>query len=705
MSTDKSTLQRWFDRQTARQDRMVLLEQAVIGNRWWAYAWYRLRFFLANYVVEAASHAVVAVSVLTTLGWDNVVLVVVGHSAATLVSHLWWGALESLRTRVRELHRAAKPHRIAPVIARWLTLSLLLGAVVLGIGLAWTGWHLVAATLGVAEAFLASQLLRIALDLPARAYHSGIYGMRRVYKPLGATLAPNLAGLAAVLTLAPAVGTWAVVIAAVITTVMATAFTVIYTGRMYRFLGMAPRPVWRGAVLREVVDRTAIGSGIANTVIGLDALLVLAMIGTSGRGSGSFIALYLLMPAVTAGADWARLLYFDLKRLELRLFANVRRRFERQTLWLALLLGVVFWLVAAVILTASGSAGGAAMYASLLLFFCGRSLLARAQLAAFAEQRYLAVIATGSGCLAGFAAVGPLIGDEDLRMAAIALLCLAGAVGLARWKAMRGAAGQPRAMLTLEWLQRVAATTGTVRIGSARIAVAAGPDRLDTRSREDANRWRLTQLADRTTSRLGPDGAATWVGPDRLIWLEPAGTTRPVDAAWLQRTSGGQVLAVRTVTGPDAAAVLADAAATGLLGAIGPDLAAAVTPVDAAAASRRFRELIPGGLVYALDRPVPAGVAALPAAEHRAILADATAYARDLRIRRRQSRFDVTPLCAGGELQLIFIGDPAGGRRARTRWQHHIKALNLHAAVAGTMLSDTKGRTRSRSGAGRRPPR
>ena len=71
------------------------------------------------------------------------------------------------------------------------------------------------------------------------------------------------------------------------------------------------------------------------------------------------------------------------------------------------------------------------------------------------------------------------------------------------------------------------------------------------------------------------------------------------------------------------------------------------------------------GLVYAPGEPAPAALAALPGPELRAILADATAFARDLGVRRRRSRFDVTPLCAGGQLELIFVADRASGRRAR----------------------------------------
>jgi hypothetical protein len=80
---------------------------------------------------------------------------------------------------------------------------------------------------------------------------------------------------------------------------------------------------------------------------------------------------------------------------------------------------------------------------------------------------------------------------------------------------------------------------------------------------------------------------------------------------------------------------------------------------------------------------VPPALAELPGSELRAILVDAVSFARDLRVGRRRSRFDVTPLCSGGELRLIFVADPNVGRRPRGRWRHLVTTLNVRGAIAG----------------------
>jgi cyclic nucleotide-binding protein len=92
---------------------------------------------------------------------------------------------------------------------------------------------------------------------------------------------------------------------------------------------------------------------------------------------------------------------------------------------------------------------------------------------------------------------------------------------------------------------------------------------------------------------------------------------------------------------------------------------------------------VPGGVVVDPAGPPPPALAALPGAELAAVLADAAAFARDLQVRRRRSRFDVAPLCSGGELVRIFLVPPGVRAPARRRWQGHVRALNVRAAVAG----------------------
>lgn len=680
-----SEVERWLGRQAAREQRGVLLEEALLGGRMWPYTRYRLRFFFAKYLVETAVHAVTVLFLVRDLRWDSFLPIVLVHAGVSLATSFWWGALEAMRGQVRDLQRSGRPHRIARLIGGWLVFAGLASIAVLALGLGWVGWHVARGGLGPAEAYVAALLLRLVIDLPLRCLHSGVYALRRIYKPLPAILGPELLGLALILLLYPVAGLWALVVAALTMTATLSGVTLRYTGRVYRFIGLAPwqelsRHALRGSV--RGAARELLQAGSANTVIALDSLVVLALLYGAATDSRALVVLFLAGPTIRAGADWARLFYFDLKRLELRLFTNLRRRFERHTARLAWILGVVFWALAAGL--AATFYGWAFPYAALLGFFVARSVLARVQVQAFAEGAYGPVVATGAVLLAGLAAMSALAEGEAARLTAVAIVTAIAAAVLSALRHRVRTRGEPgAALLTLEWLGRLGGTDSPVRVGSAQIVSASGPEHVDAKGREERTRWRLSQLAETTARQLGANGAAAWIGPDRLIWFEHADSTPLLTAEWLQVASGGLV---GDIDGRDCAngeeALLA-AGQGSLLGPASSHLLAPTVPVDVAAIRRRFSELLPGGAVYAPDEHVPPQLAALPGSELRAILADAVAFARDLRVGRRRSQFDVTALCAGGELRLIFVADRHAGKRARARWHRTVTRHNLHAAVGG----------------------
>jgi hypothetical protein len=688
----ETALDRWLRNQAARERRVVVLEEGLLGDRLWRYSAYRLRFFFLSYLNESALHAVTVLFLFRHLAWTNFRLVIVATTATAFVASFWWGALEAMRGQVRDLHRSGKPHRIERAIGGWLTFAFALSAVVLVAGVAWIAWRAGGGRFDVTDAFVAALFLRLALDLPVRCYHSGVYALRRVYKPLRATLAPEFLGLAVILAFWPLVGVWSVVLGSLLTTGLVTGLTALYTRRVYHFLGFAPLREMGWEAMRESTRGAArefVAAGGAHGVMALDALAVLALLLGAKTDSKALVVLFLAMPTIRAGAEWARLLYFDLKRLELRLFTNLRRRFERHTLELAWLLAFVFWGVAAGIATGyyGRDVGGLAL--ALLAFFVARSLLARAQIQAFAERAYGVVLATGLPCLVGFAAVSLLADSENARLGGVAGVAAACAILLTRLRRTERAQGEPgTALLTLEWLRRLGHVRTPVRVGSARVASAGGPERLDARTREDRNRWRLARLADRAARRLGRSGAAAWIGPDRLVWFEPAGSEAQLDAGWLQRASGGLIAAVETrdcATGEEA---LLAAGRGGLVGYASPHLLTAIFPVDVEAARRTFAQLVPNGIVYSPDEPVPPELAALPASELRMILLDAVVFARDLRSGRHRSSFDVTALCSGGELRLIFVADPKVRRQARARWRYQVTALNVRGAIGGVRVAE-----------------
>jgi hypothetical protein len=159
-----------------------------------------------------------------------------------------------------------------------------------------------------------------------------------------------------------------------------------------------------------------------------------------------------------------------------------------------------------------------------------------------------------------------------------------------------------------------------------------------------------------------------------------------VTADWLQPASGGLMALVEQQDSATGEEALLAAGREDLVGYASQHLLEPVFPVDVDAARRTFEELLPDGIVYSPDEPVPPKLAALPASELRTILVDAVVFARDLRSGRPRSSFDVTALCSGGELRLIFVADPKARRAARGRWRHLVTALNVRGAIGGVRV-------------------
>ncbi len=94
-------IEAWFQKEAARAARTPLLEDALIGGRFFPYAAYRLRYFALRTLVAAALHAVKIVLAFRFFSPRSFVAVLVVQSAATHVSGFWWGSLEVRRVKVR----------------------------------------------------------------------------------------------------------------------------------------------------------------------------------------------------------------------------------------------------------------------------------------------------------------------------------------------------------------------------------------------------------------------------------------------------------------------------------------------------------------------------------------------------------------------------------------------------------------------------
>src|SRR5439155_14963179 len=142
---------------------------------------------------------------------------------------------------------------------------------------------------------------------------SGVYALRRVYKPLWATLTPDLLGITVILALWWSAGVWALVLSSLLVTVLSTGLTLLYTRRTYHFLGFAPSREASLETLRSSLrgaGRESLAGGAAHAVMALDSLVVLVLLYGSKRDSTALLVLFLAAPTIRAGFEWARILYF-----------------------------------------------------------------------------------------------------------------------------------------------------------------------------------------------------------------------------------------------------------------------------------------------------------------------------------------------------------------------------------------------------------
>ncbi|MFI5394181.1 MAG: hypothetical protein ACHQ9S_01495 [Candidatus Binatia bacterium] len=699
-------LDAWLRRQVRRQQRVVTLEDALLGNRERAYAVYRLRFFVLRCLSSAALH-ILRLSVLRVVFPHQpfFLATLVLYAVASLVGSFWWGALEVLRGRVRRLARDAQGRHIPGEIGRWLVTAVFLAVLSLLFPASWVTWQLV----GHGRAFNVLQLyvlvigIRLGLDLVTLTFHSGIYAVRRVYRPLPVMMTVELVGFVLVLALWRWLGPWSFPIAMLSSGVLSTMFLVHYSARLYRLFGWFPLRLERPAKSHLPHWRTvweSLAAGAAYALMKMDAFLMLAVFRwhTDATHDVSLFMLFVSVgPAVQAGFDWAQLLYFDLKRLNARCVAELRRRYEKFAFRLAWLVGIVLWGLACLLAAVITRRNLGDLYWFLGPFLVARSLLAQAQIRAFSKQRYGVLLSSGALLLAiilVLQAGSPTERTKLLGVAAASLLI----TWLLEVMLQRGQdeSSDTSVLPVAEWLERFSQVREPVRVRSLRFSSSAEPLLGRTRSIKEwvvENRWRHRRMAQRVGKQLRGGGAVTVVYPGQVTWYETTRVAPPINVQTLLSWGGGLVdsIAGSPFEGNGLAA-LHLAQQTGVVGGLlgrtrcRPEAALQVDQVRFA-----FRKMVPEGTIYCSDRPIPPLLRTAAWKDRRFIFLEAVHFAKHFHASTRRCRFDVTSFSSRGELRLIFVVDRTCDRRRRTRWRQFITRTSVAAAFTDPGWSPTAG--------------
>lgn len=482
---------RWFHRTAGHHDRGVSLYVSFLTGRLPAYFRYRLRFPFLVSTVRFAVHVAEFFILLSALGGVATFTVMVLRAGSLIVAGGWWGLLEIMRDRLRAFAKSGERDAAEFEIGRWLLLGGVAAVVATIVGGAVLQVASLAGENPVGRVYAFLIIVELALGLPIRVLHSGIFATRRVHKPIWSMFVPTVVQLI-VLTVGffyyPAA---AVVIAIVASNAISIWITVHYCLEAYRMTGIRPRLPSQGFWNR--FPRIPPWLGLETTFSGLslrlDAVLVLALVGFYGTSTrtfdltaassawghiNAFQFFYLIMPLFRGTYESAGIFYFDFVRLRnAPAIRPLTIRFFHTLLWVAPVIAMFYWVLAFVLGRFMLHDIPISFLLALIPLFVARSVIGIYQIRLFAEGRFGAHIATFLLLLAllWLVWVKPNPASDLVEITAAMLIQLIVLINLQHLQDRRDAP-LPTLLSFGGWRQALAAEPGPVAVGTASVPEA-----------------------------------------------------------------------------------------------------------------------------------------------------------------------------------------------------------------------------------------
>lgn len=406
-------IDRWFERTGRREQRTVSLYGCLLTGRMFHYFTYRLRYALLVDGATFAVHVAEFLIILTALGGLAAFTVMILRVGSLIVSGAWWGLLEVMRERLRGYPLTRDRDAVEREIGGWLLLAVIAATTVTVAGAVIALWLLPSNgdPWGLLYAFLV--VIELALRMPVRVLHSGMFATRRIYRPLWTLFAPTAAQLVVIGAGVFFYPTAAVVVAIIVSNAISIWITVHYTLRLYRLNGISPRRRLAGS-LRARLPSIPLRQGFETTLAGLglrlDAIAVLAIAGIYGTSTRSFDLtagfaawrdidafqfFYLVLPLLRGAYESTAVFYFDFVRLRrIPALREYRLWFFHRLLLVTPVVTLYFWALAVVLGLVVLPGIPFTFLLALLPLFIVRSFIGTYQIRLFAEGRFRALNAT-----------------------------------------------------------------------------------------------------------------------------------------------------------------------------------------------------------------------------------------------------------------------------------------------------------------------
>lgn len=423
-------LSAWLTKQKKSKNEATLIESSLLNGNLTKYFVYRFKYFALKSVLTLAIAIIQTKILIDGFASTDFILHALGAgAAATLISSFWWAGLECFREEIRKQKRSENGGILIPqVLLLWrsITIKAMRAVAALSFG-SFALWLMVfsPSPLSPFNLYLFALLLRVILDIPLRSFHSSVYATRRIYKPMGWVLGIEALSFIGFLLLHPSIGPWSVGVVTLIATTLNFSVSWYYIQKMFAYMGYSKALVIAVKKLKRPYPSPLFSQFILNaiplTLFKVDALIMVFITISHDFSSGVTIPQIALLataiPMLHITQEWAQLMYFDYKKLELHYLTSLRQSFERASRLIPLLIGGGLWacLVPAIWLVAYE---WVMPPLSLLVLLCGSTYLAQSVIKHYSlgEKSHLLI----AGCFLSLALCPILFITLDIESAYLA---------------------------------------------------------------------------------------------------------------------------------------------------------------------------------------------------------------------------------------------------------------------------------------------
>ncbi|MBW8639836.1 hypothetical protein K1W69_21760 [Hoeflea sp. WL0058] len=481
----------WFERAAKSEDKLVSFFQCVVTGSMGRYFLYRLRNVVILDTLMFVARAAEFLLVYRLLGHVDAFIVLALRVGSLLVDGAWWGFLEVMRERLRDLTEEGRSQERDQEVGNWIALTGLVAATFLCAAILFIVIEILPLEGGAIVAIYSFFIfLQTVAKLPVTTIHSGMYATRRIFRPSWSIFAPLVIQIAIL-----AIGYAILPTAALLLSILAASVASIvlglrYTLRVYelsgRTLGSVLKPVGFSTFLKGLPAGRAALSLLAGLCLQLDAIFVLILLGSvSGSAReidftaadpawhiiNAFAFFYLLLPALTGSYSWARVFYFDFVRLRrTEEYHALRRSFFKRVIITAMMIATWFWLLGFSLGVLQMIDFSFTLQLALLPLFLLRSLIGVYQFRMFADERLLSVVGS-----VGLFALGlwlvwldPQPASDLLEVTAVMIVVLVALINLHHFRNRRQVL--PVQLDLAAWFETLRAVERPVFVGELRFA-------------------------------------------------------------------------------------------------------------------------------------------------------------------------------------------------------------------------------------------